>query len=339
MTPEQLTVATAAHTARRGELNDALHLLEGLDSAEALDLRARVLAQLGRWQEADETWAALSPTATAGHTAATADAGDPSPHPHPGTGMGAGASTAVPSDPSPHLHPGTGVEVGASAGPALAEQALAGRALARKVLAGRARQRPVVRPVAVAAVAMLAIGGITAGTALAVNRPDPVVATPQPSAAPRTVTVTPTEQLDELNRRIAAEKAAAARLDAIAASVAMPGVTVRREPGAVRVVFNRGLFSSGTTLANGSAELLTQLAPKLKQVPGITVVGQSVAVPGSEATGGSSTALARARVAAQHLAQAGALPLTRLSLASGDQSHPLFPGQARNRTVSLLLTP
>ncbi|MFB6718744.1 hypothetical protein ACFCV3_01210 [Kribbella sp. NPDC056345] len=317
MTPQQLAVATAAHTARQGNLTKALHLMEGLDSAEALDLRARVLAQLGRWQEAHDTWAPLSPTAAPGHAGVTADAGDP----------------------SPHLHPGTGVEVGASAGRALAERALAGRALARKVLAGRVRQRPVVRPVAVAAVAMLAIGGITAGTALAVNRPDPVVAEPQPSVAPRTVTVTPTGQLDELNRRIAAEKAAAARLDAIAAAVAMPGVTVRREPGAVRVVFDRGLFSSGTTFAGGSAELLTRLAPKLKRVPGITVVGQSVAVPGSEATGGSSTALARARVAAQQLARAGGLPLTRFALASGDQSRPLFPGQTRNRTVSLLLTP
>ncbi|TDC31734.1 hypothetical protein, partial [Kribbella albertanoniae] len=283
MNLEQLAVATAAHTARRGSLTEALHLLDGLDSPEALDLRARVLAQLGRWQEADDTWAGFQP---------------------------------------PHLHPGTGVEVGASVERALAQQALAGRALARKVLAGRARQRPVVRPVAVAAVAMLAVGGITVGTTAAVNRPEVAAAEPQPSVAPQTVTVTPTGQLDELNRRIAAEKAAAARLDAIAASVAMPGVTVRQEPGAVRVVFNRGLFSSGTTFATGSAELLTQLAPKLKQVPGITVVGQSVAIPGSEATGGSSTALARARVAAQHLAQAGDLPLTRLALASGDQSHP-----------------
>lgn len=184
---------------------------------------------------------------------------------------------------------------------------------------------------------MLAVGGVALGTSVVVNQPAPVAAQPRPTVAPQTVTVTPTEQLDELNRRIAAEQAAAARLDAVAAAVAMPGVTVRREPGAVRVVFDRGLFSSGTAFADGSAELLTRLAPKLERVPGITVVGQSVAVPGSAASG-SGTALARARVVAQHLARTGDLPLTRLRLASGDQARPLFPGEARNRTVSLLLT-
>ncbi|MET7281707.1 hypothetical protein ABZS29_25960 [Kribbella sp. NPDC005582] len=279
MTPEQLAVAVAAHTARRGELAGALQLLEGLESGEALDLRARVLAQLGRWQEADDTWNGLVP----------------------------------------------------------ADSALAGRALARRVLAGRSRQRPVARPAAAGALAVLAVGAITLGTAVAVERPEVVAAQPQPqpqpSVSPRTVTVTP----PELAQRIAAEKAAAARLDAIAATVAMPGVTVRREPGAVRVVFDRGLFTSGTTFADGSVQLLTQLAPKLERVPGITVVGQSVAVPGSEASG-SSTALARARVVAQELARTGNLPLTRLTLASGDQARPLLPGAARNRTVSLLLT-
>jgi type VI secretion system protein ImpK len=199
------------------------------------------------------------------------------------------------------------------------------------VLAGRVRQRPVVRPLAAAAVAVLAVGGIALGTAAAVSRPEPVAAAPQlqPTAAPQTVTVTatPTAQPDDT-----------AQLDAIAAAVAMPGVSVRREPGAVRVVFNQGLFSSGTTFADGSADVLDRLAPRLRRVPGITVVGQSVAVPGGEASGGSGTALARARVVAQRLARTGHLPLTRLTLASGDQAHPLFPGAARNRTVSLLLT-
>ncbi|GAA1677850.1 hypothetical protein GCM10009745_21690 [Kribbella yunnanensis] len=337
MNPEQLAVATAAHTARQGNLPQALQLLTNLQSAEAVDLRARVLAQLGRWQEANTTWATLDPAETAAELSPSATAGHQSPHLHPGTGVEVGASAGHALE---QLPDGRASAHQALAGHPLAQQVLDGRALAQKVLAGRVRQRPVVRPVAAAAVAILVIGGITTGTALAVSRPEPVVAEPrvEPSVAPRTVTVTPTEQLDELDRRIAAEKAAAARLDAIAASVAMPGVTVRREPGAVRVVFDRGLFTSGTTFADGGVELLTRLAPKLHRVPGITVVGQSVAVPGGEATGGSSTALARARVAAQLLARAGRLPLTRLALASGDQAHPLFPGQARNRTVSLLLT-
>ncbi|MFF1817569.1 hypothetical protein ACFVWG_09745 [Kribbella sp. NPDC058245] len=294
MNVEQPAVARAAHAARRGDLTDALQLLDGLETPEAVDLRGRVLAQLGRWQEADQAWSTLSP---------------------------AGELTTS------HLHSGTGVGVGATAS----------RALAQKVLAGRVRQRPVARPLAAAAIAVLAVGGIGFGTAAAVSHPDQLVAEPQVSASPTPpqvqpqtvmVTVTPTPPTDE-----------AARLDAIATAVAMPGVSVRREPGAVRIVFDRGVFSSGTTLSPGSTELIDRLAPKLQGVPGITVVGQSVAVPGGEASGGSGTALARARVVAQRLARTGHLPLTRLTLASGDQAHPLFPGQPRNRTVSLLLTP
>ncbi|TDD62222.1 hypothetical protein E1263_04945 [Kribbella antibiotica] len=269
MNQEQLAVAQAAHTARRGELAKSLQALDGLDSVEALDLRARVLAQLGRWQEADDTWAALQ-------------------------------------DVEPE------------------------RALARRVLAGRSRQRPIARPLAAVAVAVLAVGGIATGTAAAVSRPDPVVA--EPSVAPQTITVTTTAPPATVT-----PTPDDTQLDAIAAAVATPGVTVLREPGAVRVVFDRGLFTAGTTFAPGATDVLDRLAPKLKGIPGITVVGQSVVVPGS-AAGGSGTALARAQAAAQHLARAGGLPLTRLALASGDQAHPLFPGAVRNRTVSLLLT-
>ncbi|GAB3894639.1 hypothetical protein GCM10029964_073400 [Kibdelosporangium lantanae] len=72
----------------------------------------------------------------------------------------------------------------------------------------------------------------------------------------------------------------------------------------------------------------------------VDVIGHGVAVNGGPQSGGSSVALARASVAAQALAQASDLPMTAFTVASADQSAVPHPGdEARNRTVSLLVTP
>jgi type VI secretion system protein ImpK len=154
------------------------------------------------------------------------------------------------------------------------------------------------------------------------------------------------QRAEELQRRLAAldaEKAAAAvklsgQLDAIATRVTTPGITVHRAPTAVRILFEQGLFDRNTEFSTGAQAVLTRLAPKLADTK-ITVIGHSVLQPGDEPTGGTRTALARARLASQHLADAGNLPLTAFTLTSGDQSKSPFPDAARNRTVTLLLTP
>jgi type VI secretion system protein ImpK len=160
-----------------------------------------------------------------------------------------------------------------------------------------------------------------------------------PSAAER-------QRADELQRRLAAfeaEKKAAAtklsnELDAISTTVTVPGIIVDQEPTAVRILFKQGLFTRSTELAPGADALLARLAPKLTGTK-VTVIGHSVLQPGDQSTGGTRTALARARLASQHLADAGDLPLTAFTLTTADQSKPPFPDAARNRTVTLLLTP
>jgi type VI secretion system protein ImpK len=152
---------------------------------------------------------------------------------------------------------------------------------------------------------------------------------------------------DELQRQLdeqaAARRTAAARLnqrlDALAASVRGPGVIVSRQGGSVRVLFERGLFSRGTTLADGGAEALARVGTALPRSGAtITIVGHSVPTSGSE-RGGSGTALARARVAAQKLSGVTGLPLTSFTLTTADQSTGPFREPARNRTISLVLTP
>ena len=64
-----------------------------------------------------------------------------------------------------------------------------------------------------------------------------------------------------------------------------------------------------------------------------------VAVPGGRTSGGSSVAHGRALRAAQQLADGSGLPLTAFTLVSADQADGPFPDAARNRTVSLLVTP
>jgi hypothetical protein len=172
----------------------------------------------------------------------------------------------------------------------------------------------------------------------------------------RTVDTGAEERAAELARRLAAleaqrraEAAATAdKLDAIARRVAGTGVVVQRvsaagavvQHGAVRVVFTEGVFADGTDL-NASGEqaldVLGQRLPGLKAT--ITVTGYSVVVPGGTNSGGSRTALLRARVATQELSAASGLPLTAFTLQSGDQAHPPYRTDAQNRTVTVTLTP
>ena len=226
------------------------------------------------------------------------------------------------------------------------------------ITAGKRRPRPLVGPGAVgvlagaAIVAVVAAGTIfwpdtadspTAGASVSSSSDPSPTSTPSTGADPL---AEEKRRADELQRRLAQldadKRAAAARLsaqlDKIAADVTMPGIIVRREPNAVRLLFTQGLFTTGTALTPQADTLLTRLAPKLTHTK-VTVIGHSVVQPGDNPTGGTRTALARARQASQHLADAGALPLTTFTLTTADQSKPPFPDASRNRTVTLLLTP
>ncbi|MGI5151990.1 tetratricopeptide repeat protein [Plantactinospora sp. CA-294935] len=296
-----LAVSRATAAARRGDLDGAAQILAALESDEpvTLDLLARIRAQQGRWREADECWA-------------TVQAIDPG-------------------------HEG----------------AAAGRRAVAAILAGDRRPRPVAPPVRLAAAGAVVTVALAAGTVVVLSS---LPASPPTKPAASTGTPTPdTAALDAERRRAAelqgrlqqieADRAAAAqalsaRLDAIARGVTLPGVVVKRRPDTVEVYFRKGLFSRDAWLTTNGAEMLAVVGRRLPDLDvAVTVVGHSVPVPGGRTSGGSGTALTRARVAARELAEAGDLPLTAFTLRSADQSQGPFREPARNRTASLVLTP
>jgi hypothetical protein len=291
-----LTTSQATTIARGGDLTGAAHILTELDTAgradiAALDLLARVHAQLGDLHAADAAWARVQ--------------------------------AAVPD------HSG----------------AAAGRATIAAIGGRRWRTRPVLRPGRVGAVATVALAGVVIAIVTFVPKmpaqalsPDPAVVRAQQESR-RADTLA-----EQLAARTSADQAAATRLagalTTIASQLAGPGIVVRRTPGSVEVLFTEGLFSTGDRFTATAGQRLRQLGTRLSGVDGtITVIGQSVALPGGPATGGSSTAMARALAAARELTAASGLPLTAFTLASGDQSEPPFADPVRDRTVIVRVTP
>lgn len=196
----------------------------------------------------------------------------------------------------------------------------------RETIARLRRHRPIRAVVITAAVAALAIGGVAVASArtespspLPLPLPSPSVALPSPTAS----RPPPVDRLTEI-----------ARL------VSVPGVRTDRRADDIRVVFSSGVFSSGTRLADGAPALLGTVGKRLRTAHvTVTVIGHTVPVAGGRTSGGSTTAYARAQVAARRLAAASGLPLTSFTLATADQSDGPWPDAARNRTVTLLLHP
>jgi hypothetical protein len=223
-----------------------------------------------------------------------------------------------------------------------------GRRAVAAILAGERRNRPVAQPVRVAAAGGVLAVALVAGAVAVIASPSPDApgaAAPAPTAVPTPTAVVRAAELERQLARIEADRAAAAqrlaaRLDAIARGITMPGVIVKRRPDSVEVYFRKGLFVSDAWLTSDGADLLAAVGRRLAGLDvAVTVVGHSVPVPGGRTSGGSGTALSRARVAARELAEAGDLPLTAFTLRSADQSDGPFPQAARNRTASLVLAP
>jgi hypothetical protein len=225
--------------------------------------------------------------------------------------------------------------------------AAAGRATIEAIRSGRRRPRPALRPVRVTAVGVAVVAAVVAGVALtpghpSVRPPDAAVVRAERQAKDAT------RRADALRHQVAAtaagQRAAADRrtaaLTAIAARLAQPGVTVRIAAGAVTVSFPDRVFSTADRLTSAGRRGLSRLGARLSGVDGsIVVTGWSVPVRGGPTHGGTVVALDRAVVAAAVLADASGLPLTRFDVASGDQGTPPFPDAARNRTVTVTITP
>ncbi|MEU4165028.1 hypothetical protein [Actinoplanes sp. NPDC026670] len=267
---EELALDRARAAARAGDLEGALELLGG-DSPAALDLRARVHAQRGEFDEADAAWARV-----------------------------------LAADPS---------HEGAAAG--------------RRAIAGRTRRRLVT-----AGGAALVVVVLLSGAVLLIGQPaDPpsasALATPVATTTPPAPSPSPS----------ATPSPAASLEDQLLGGLAVTGVTIEAQGAATKVVFDEGLFVRGDTLRGGAGATLDRVGRALGDAGDVTVtvVGHAVPVTGGRTAGGSTTALARAQVAAARLARASGLPLTSFQLVSADQQDGPHRTPEDNRTVTLLV--
>lgn len=221
--------------------------------------------------------------------------------------------------------------------------ALAGRRLIAKIRSGRLRKRPIGRRLAAAGAAVVVVAGVAVIVAtLPWSAPEPA-----PTAAP-VATTSPAVQaeLDRLHasqsQAAEAEQSRQQKLTALAAHLGGDGVQVTTG-SAVTITFDEGLFGPNaiSPSADGRRALERWGAVLKGQDVRVTVIGHGVAVPGGPATGGSSTALARAASAARVLATASGLPLTTFAITSADQATPVHGGTdaAANRTVTLEVAP
>ncbi|MEU0390860.1 tetratricopeptide repeat protein [Streptomyces chartreusis] len=137
------------------------------------------------------------------------------------------------------------------------------------------------------------------------------------------------------------DPAAARPAAKLAQDLRAPGlrVTVHGDDS-VEVAFTQGLFSEGAQLTPAGARQLALLGERLGgRHLDVTVHGHAATVPGAPRSGGSVVALWRALVAARELSAASGEPLTAFTTDSADQRDAPYPDPARNRTVTLVISP
>ncbi|WUH98915.1 hypothetical protein OHR68_36295 [Spirillospora sp. NBC_00431] len=301
----ELVTDRARAAARAGDLDAALRLLRDLDTADAagpaaLDLLARVHAQRGELKESDACWARVQER--------TDD-------------------------------------------PAAAEAAAAGRRTVAAIVEGRSPRHPRLRPARIAAVAVPLSVVLAGGLAFVAVDRDDGTSTPDTAQAAAAQLRQRTQQAEALRQRLQAiqereAKAAAQRgrvLDDAQRRLTMPGVRLHRDGDGLRVVFTKGLFAPNAyELTSSKGRLLDRLGKRLERLPrrdvAVTVVGHAVPDPNGRARGGSAIALTRAQMAAYRLAAASHRPLTAFTIVTADQRDGPHSDDARNRTVTLLIT-
>jgi hypothetical protein len=217
--------------------------------------------------------------------------------------------------------------------------AITGMRLITEITSGKRRKRPLpMRTVGATAAVVLAMTGTVV---LITDAPrGPTSDASSTSLSPQPIpssTANLGEQADAARLR--------GQLQALMNELAGQGVRLELQEPAIHVVFDEGLFlPNGSELSTNGQRELGLLGQRLsgKDVR-VTVLGHSVVVKGGPESGGSEVALARAATAAKALARASGRPLTSFTATTAEQSASPHtdsgPGtQARNRTVSLLIT-
>lgn len=192
--------------------------------------------------------------------------------------------------------------------------------------------------------AVCAVAAVTAGTAVLVDRVGGQPERPGTSQADRVEQLA--RDLDagrraELARAKARETARRAEAaDALARALRAPGLSPVVHGDSVEVAFTEGLFSEGARLAPAGAERLAVLGRRLAgREARVEIYGQTATVPGAPRGGGSVLSFWRALIAARELSAASGKPLTAFTTASADQHDAPYTSAAKNRTVTVVITP
>ncbi|MFJ9031531.1 tetratricopeptide repeat protein [Streptomyces sp. NPDC102274] len=194
------------------------------------------------------------------------------------------------------------------------------------------------------AVAVCAVAAVTVGTVVLIDGADGQSARPGPSQADRVEQLAQrldadrrAEQAREQDRETARRSEAA---DALARALRAPGLRPVVRGDSVEVAFTDGLYSEGTQLTPTGAERLAVLGEHLAgREARIEIYGQAATVPGAPRSGGSVVSLWRALIAARELSAASGKPLTAFTTASADQHDAPYASAAKNRTVTVVITP
>ncbi|WUH99940.1 hypothetical protein OHR68_41740 [Spirillospora sp. NBC_00431] len=224
------------------------------------------------------------------------------------------------------------------------ESAMAGKTRIRRLRGGGAAWRGwyPARPFLAAAVAAAAVVTaaallITAGGGEPDGADGPAAALAEAEAAQKA-----RQEVQVQQHRDARDGAArrAARLKALAEDLRGSGVTVTRHQDSVEVIFNEGLFLRAAELTGAGARQLDRLGKRLpdREDVHIKVLGHIAKVPGAPTHGGAYTSMQRAVTAAGRLSSASGRPMTDFDTASAEQRDAPHKDDARNRTVTLLLT-
>ncbi|MER5222554.1 tetratricopeptide repeat protein [Streptomyces flaveus] len=145
----------------------------------------------------------------------------------------------------------------------------------------------------------------------------------------------------ELARQRAREQARKAdAADALARELRAPGLRPVVRGNSVEVAFTEGLFAESDRLTPAGADQLAVLGDRLAgREARIEIHGHAATVPGAPRSGGSVLSLWRALVAARELSAASGKPLTAFTTTSADQQDAPYDTAARNRTVTVVITP
>jgi outer membrane protein OmpA-like peptidoglycan-associated protein len=215
--------------------------------------------------------------------------------------------------------------------------ATAGVRLIADITSGRRRMRPVqVRTLSVAAVVLVALAvGVLSTLDSRQNSPSATAGIVRhgPSSSVR---ASPTVAPDPPR----------AQLTGLMTALAGPDVRLELHSQDVEVDFDDGLFNANSSqLSVAGRQTVTRWSQLLRgEKVRVTVLGHTIAVDGGPQNGGSTMGIARASAAAETLATGSGLPPTAFTIVAADQTSAPYPttsadGRARDRTVSLLVTP